>query len=146
VLIGFRQELAPTWILISDQGEYDIIGTPWVNTTQQRLACTQAYSLVVEAWTAKAPEGWQPGEPRVAPCQDPERKETVLASQPPERTREQEVMNGVPVIMFFIVIGGLVWLANGEAIWKWAVGTWVWTVGFVKMWITAHPILCKADF
>jgi hypothetical protein len=68
----------------------DIVGTPWGSDEQKahivermrrkmRQDKIAAYSLVVEAWAAVAPRGWEPGKPIVRPSERVDRYEVVVA-------------------------------------------------------------------
>jgi hypothetical protein len=83
--------LEPCWVLDEPDGQLRIIGTPWSDEHEKEIAAkimrlhmrqhhTRAYSLVTEAWTAKAPEGWDPDTPLPQrPAERPDRQEVVIA-------------------------------------------------------------------
>ena len=90
VLVELQQNLMPSWVLIDKSGAFHIEATPWKNQVEKDLARVfmrqqmrqlgvRAYSLVVEAWAAVAPEGWKPGDPHLPSSQHPDRREVVIA-------------------------------------------------------------------
>lgn len=67
LMIGKKTEVIPQWMLVNeDDGEIQIVATPWENDRQKRLVVeamrqsmrntgVSAYSLLVEAWFAVIP-------------------------------------------------------------------------------------------
>jgi hypothetical protein len=92
-LTVLRQDLMPSWVIITGSGEARIIGTPWNNEAEKeatgmyiraqlRKTNAQAYSFVTEAWMAEAPQDWDPGTPlpdKDRPAERADRKEVVIA-------------------------------------------------------------------
>lgn len=90
VLLGTKEELMPSWLLVTGRGDVEIYATPWSNTREKNLVtlcmkdimrekhCT-AYSLLVEAWmaTVTGDEAKKPydGPP---PSQRSDRQECVV--------------------------------------------------------------------
>jgi hypothetical protein len=90
VLIKMRQHLMPQWLLINKVGKVELIATPWSNEREKdrvakhlrkyiRESQIEAYSVVLEAWTARMPEGWKEGDPRPPNWMRPDRMEMVVA-------------------------------------------------------------------
>lgn len=91
VLIGLGQPLMPSWVYIDGTNQLHVLATPWrsdqekvqVGTQMRRIlreAQAQAYSLVVEAWAARAPAGWKPDQKvPIRPSNRPDRQEIVVA-------------------------------------------------------------------
>jgi hypothetical protein len=90
VLVNLNQNLMPTWVVIDEAGAAHVIATPWSSDqekeqTAQRMRRilknfnAKAYSMVTEAWTAKAPPEWKPGEPLIRPANRVDRTEVVIA-------------------------------------------------------------------
>jgi hypothetical protein len=90
VLMGLRQSLAPSWILVGADNRTHVIATPWQDDAdKERIALKMrrkikehhivAYSFVAEAWTHTAPAGWQDNPNYVRPADDPKRQECVIA-------------------------------------------------------------------
>jgi hypothetical protein len=91
-IIGAQKQLPPTWTLMNKAGEAFVIVTQWGNDAEKLLAemmlklemqerKTVAYTFVVEAWAATAPEGWTPDKGKLdkMPSKRADRKEIVLA-------------------------------------------------------------------
>jgi hypothetical protein len=89
-LIGLRRPLMPTWLYIDRDHGIHIVGTPWRDEAEKRIAGAHmlsllrkagalAYSVVVEAWVSKQAKDWEPGQPCQEPRLDPEHQEIVLA-------------------------------------------------------------------
>jgi hypothetical protein len=93
VLVGLNMDLMPQWLLFDKEGHCDIVGTPWHSEEEKefvlrkmrqymRQKATVCYSVVVEAWAAHAPEGWNPEEelqPWEKPLERTDRWELVVA-------------------------------------------------------------------
>ena len=94
VMIGLQHELLPMWSIIDAKGELLVRATPWQNEHEKHLAeifiraeiakrNAVAYSLVIEAWEAWQPLGWDPQkEPlteRNRPSKRVDRREVVIA-------------------------------------------------------------------
>jgi hypothetical protein len=93
VMVGLNMDLMPSWLLFDKEGHCDIVGTPWRNEEEKqfvvrkmrqymRQKATVCYSVVVEAWAAKAPEGWNQEEelqPWEKPMERHDRWELVVA-------------------------------------------------------------------
>jgi hypothetical protein len=71
VILTLKQDLMPTWLLISRSNKIFIVGTPWRDDEEKALAQQAmrkkmreshitAYSFITEAWTAQAPPDWDP--------------------------------------------------------------------------------------
>ena len=90
VLLGTKEELMPSWLLVTGKGAVEIYATPWSNTREKHLVtlcmkdimrekhCT-AYSLLVEAWMATV-AGEEAKEPYDGPppSERPDRQECVV--------------------------------------------------------------------
>lgn len=93
VMTVLHQDLVPSWVIISGDDKPVIRATPWRNDNEKRLAelymrhelkahKAKAYSFVTEAWTAVAPEDWDPETPlphHERASERVDRKEVVLA-------------------------------------------------------------------
>lgn len=105
-IIKTQRQLPPTWTLINKNGENFVVITPWTNPTDKLLAEMQlrlemqerkiiAYAFVIEAWSARAPEGWTPekGGKLDQPSKRADRKEVVIASVHDGKTIHVRVWN-----------------------------------------------------
>jgi hypothetical protein len=90
ILIKRRQPLIPQWLLVDKRGKVELIATPWSNERERDIVAKylrkhvresqiEAYSFVIEAWAAIAPEGWKEGDPRLPNWMRPDRTEIVVA-------------------------------------------------------------------
>ena len=90
VLIGSKEELVPSWLVVEAGGEVAIYLTPWRNDVEKLLtveamrltmrACNaQAYSFLIEAWTARI-QGEEAKAPYTGPppSQRADRQECVM--------------------------------------------------------------------
>lgn len=88
IILQMKQELMPTWVLISASGQSDILATPWRNDAEKEYAKVFmreqikqrnaiAYSFVVETWLATydKPDDYE----KVRPKDRVDRKEAVMA-------------------------------------------------------------------
>jgi hypothetical protein len=85
------KELMPTFHMITIEGESMLAPTPWRDEDDKRmmLAALRSimkdrkvvrYSMVSEAWSARQPKDWKPGQDvGPAPGERPDRKEVVIA-------------------------------------------------------------------
>ena len=66
MLIGTKEQLVPTWLVLTGNAEIEILATPWQNSNQKLLTVdamrvilrndgATAYSLLVEAWYSVLP-------------------------------------------------------------------------------------------
>lgn len=90
ILIGSKDELVPMWLILTGDGNIEIIGTVWHGDQEKYLAVEHmrgvmrekqciAYSLLVEAWfTTVSKEQGESGD-YVRPSESPDRKECVCA-------------------------------------------------------------------
>jgi hypothetical protein len=89
VILGLRQPLAPSWILVGSDRKTHVIATPWRDDAEKKLMAQKmrnkirqnaivAYSFVCEAWAATKPRGWTP-EKGGGAKDDPKRRECVIA-------------------------------------------------------------------
>ena len=90
-IVRNQNPLPPTWTLINEADEITVLMTPWRDNNEKLLIemmmklemrerKTIAYGIVTEAWIAKVPEGWTPGEDLpLQPRKNPDRREVVLA-------------------------------------------------------------------
>ena len=85
VLIGTKEELVPSWLLLDENGP-TILATPWADNREKQLVTHAmrktmrerqviAYSLLVEAWFVVVPEEQYEGPP---PSERDDRKEAVV--------------------------------------------------------------------
>ena len=95
VLVELKQNLVPSWVLISRDGKIRIVPTPWRDEEEKqryvaevrrlmRKQRVQFYSFVSEAWTATLEPGqWDEaaGQPvdGIRASKRPEREEAVLS-------------------------------------------------------------------
>jgi hypothetical protein len=90
VLIGLQKPLMPSWLYVDAQNGFHIVGTPWRNEAEKKMAGLHmrkvmqeakavAYSVVTEAWASHLDKSWKPGQPYTEPRLDPKRQEIVLA-------------------------------------------------------------------
>jgi hypothetical protein len=90
VLVSTKSDLPASWIIVDADGKSSAFSTPWRDDREKRMYAmmmgrmmrrknAKAYALVVEAWAAKAREGWEEGQPHVEPRNDPNRREVVVA-------------------------------------------------------------------
>ncbi len=90
VLIGTKEELMPSWLMVDGVGKVQIFATPWRNTEEKHLTVeamrlimrqsqAQAYSLLTEAWmaTVTGEEAKRPYE-GPPPSERPDRTEAVV--------------------------------------------------------------------
>lgn len=92
VLIGTKEELVPSWLLVTGEGKVEIFATPWRNTQEKHLTvaamrevmsnrqCT-AYSLLTEAWYSRLPAS-EAGKEYTGPppSERPDRQEAVVVT------------------------------------------------------------------
>lgn len=87
-LIGSKAGFPPTWVFLVGE-EPVVFQTPWQDEDEKhfyisflrmymRKNVVRAYSVVTEAWAMDAPEGWEPGQPHIAPSESPDRREMVI--------------------------------------------------------------------
>jgi hypothetical protein len=94
-LLDFKQrELVPSWLIVTGQGQIELIGTPWEDDRQKREQAVRikkrltetrakAYSLVCEAWVAEySPETLEMLQSSgfVWPVDRPDRQEFVVVT------------------------------------------------------------------
>jgi hypothetical protein len=92
VLIEMHEaELLPVFLLITADGEAMLAPTPWgdeddkafmlsVLRTMMKAKNVVRYSMVSEAWAARQPADWKPGQDLgPMPSERPDRKEVVIA-------------------------------------------------------------------
>jgi hypothetical protein len=89
IIVDGQTELIPTWVLVNQEGDICIIGTPWENDAQKMQAehlmrkkiqeyQAVAYSLVVEAWLASYPPQTKLDQHFIRPHDQPDRREVVI--------------------------------------------------------------------
>lgn len=90
LIVGNKDQIMPVFMILTEGDEIIFIGTPWQGNHQKDLAILMikdlmvehkavAYSFLTEAWVAKQPKGWRPGDPSIPPSENPDREEVVLA-------------------------------------------------------------------
>jgi hypothetical protein len=90
VMVKNHQDMIPCWAFFDRKNELNVVGTPWSNDKEKEMMGEEirnmlrakkatAYSLVVEAWSARMPPGWKVGDPRIESRRHPDRIETVVA-------------------------------------------------------------------
>lgn len=90
VLVGTKEQLVPSWLLVDGEGKVEIFATPWSNWQEKQLTVgamrlimrkhgTIAYSLLVETWYAHATaeEVKQKEYVGPPPSERPDRQEAV---------------------------------------------------------------------
>jgi hypothetical protein len=91
-MIGGKAELLPLTHMVRADGKEVVIGTPWRNDTEKQMAHAVLsglmrvgdvirYSVLCEAWSAVAPEGFDPKDMTADPPirERPDRTEIVMA-------------------------------------------------------------------
>lgn len=90
ILLGKKDEqLCPMWVLVDNQDQWQVIGTPFDGPREKDLVVmlmkqmmedknTVAYSFLTEAWFTVLPPGTDV-DTAPAPSKSPDRKEMVLA-------------------------------------------------------------------
>lgn len=87
VLLGTKEQMSPSWLLVGLDGQRHLFMTPWKSDFEKELTRSfmrekmkeldaVAYSVVTESWMVRLPNGARPIVDR--PSQDPRRQECVM--------------------------------------------------------------------